>query len=85
MLMNDQRQLRKEIKARNCALFDLTIDEAMVEFRVIELIENELKQIESEISTHADLGFLGHSHPGGLTKLLYGNANTIPPSHPPRH
>jgi len=57
----------------------------MVEFRVIELIENELKQIESEISTHADLGFLGHSHPGGLTKLLYGNANTIPPSHPPRH
>ena len=84
LLLADQRKLQKEAMVRNSALFDqedITLDEALTERKIIDHIEEELRLIDEEIILHADLGFFGYSHPGGLTTFFYGY-HTTPGSHP---
>lgn len=88
LLLADQRRLQQEVQVRNSALFDpdkdLTIDEALTERKIIEHTEEELRLIDEEIIMHADLGFFGISHPGGLTTFFYGYHTATRP-HSPGH
>ena len=84
LLMSDQLKTRKELQARNSALFDLTIDEGLAEQKIIAHTERELELIDQQLELTANLGFEGVSHPGGLTTLFYGYDATQPvPGHHP--
>lgn len=84
LLMADQLRTRKELQERNSALFDLTIDEGLIEQKVIEHTERELELINEQIELTANQGFEGYSHSGGITTLFYGYSPTerVPGIHP---
>lgn len=83
--MDNQIILQRVLAERSSALFDLTIDQAIAERINIDLIEEDLEMISQKINTHADLGFLGFSQPGGLTKLFYDYETKNPPAFSARH
>lgn len=82
MLMDDQLQLQRELKERNSALYELTLDEALNMRKEIDQAEEDLLLLKKELLQHADLGFFGYSQPGSLTSLFYGYQ---PQASIPRH
>jgi len=84
--MQEEIDTQREITARSSALFDgdLTIDEAVTQRKIIDLDEQYLHHVQNELLHHAEQGFLGYNHPGGLTLFFYAYEAT-PPAHTPGH
>lgn len=83
--MDEQIRLQQELAERSSGLYDLTIDEAITERKIMDEIEQDLEEYNQVITHHADLGFLGYCQPGGLTKLFYDYEAPNPPAYSARH
>ena len=84
-LMDEQIQTQREIRERSSALLDgdVTIDEAITQRIIIDSDEEYLAKVTQDLNSLADQGFIGHSHPGGLTLLFYGYSATPPSAYAP--